>query len=124
MADAKTVAESFRRLGFDEVIELYDKDASLKRLTTLFNDILPRKVGRQDRLVVYFAGHAGVTQDMNGKDLGYLVPWDAQVNNSAKSITLDQLKDFSRRVMSRHILFLLDAGVVRLGGDTASATLS
>ena len=111
VTDAKTVAESFRRLGFDEVIELYDKDASLKRLTTLLNDILPRKVGRQDRLVVYFAGHAGVTQDMNGKDLGYLVPWDAQVNNSAKSITLDQLKDFSRRVMSRHILFLLDAGV-------------
>jgi len=111
VADAKTVAESFRRLGFDEVIELYDKDASLKRLTTLLNDILPRKVGRQDRLVVYFAGHAGVTQDMNGKDLGYLVPWDAQVNNSAKSITLDQLKDFSRRVMSRHILFLLDTGV-------------
>jgi len=111
VTDAKTVAESFRRLGFDEVIELYDKDASLKRLTTLLNDILPRKVGRQDRLVVYFAGHAGVTQDMNGKDLGYLVPWDAQVNNSAKSITLDQLKDFSRRVMSRHILFLLDTGV-------------
>ena len=111
VADAKTVAESFRRHGFDEVIELYDKDASLKRLTTLLNDILPRKVGRQDRLVVYFAGHAGVTQDMNGKDLGYLVPWDAQVNNSAKSITLDQLKDFSRRVMSRHILFLLDTGV-------------
>lgn len=111
VADAKAVADAFRRLGFDEVIELYDKDASLKRLTTLFNDILPRKIGRQDRLVLYFAGHAGVTQDMNGKDLGYLVPWDAQAGNVAKSITLDQLKEFSRRVMSRHILFLLDAGV-------------
>ena len=55
VTDAKTVAESFRRLGFDEVIELYNKDASFKRLTTLLNDILPRKVGRQDRLVVYFA---------------------------------------------------------------------
>lgn len=111
VTDAKSVAESFRRLGFDEVIELYDKDASLKRLNTLFNDILPRKIGRQDRLVLYFSGHAGVTQDMNGKDLGYLVPWDAQVSNATKSITLDQLKEFSRRVMSRHILFLLDTGI-------------
>jgi tetratricopeptide (TPR) repeat protein len=111
VADAKAVAGTFRRLGFDEVIELYNKDASLKRLNTLLNDILPRKVGRQDRLVIYFAGHAGITQDMNGKDLGYLVPWDAQVNNAAKSITLDELKEFSRRVMSRHVLFLLDTAV-------------
>ena len=111
VADAKAVAESFRRLGFDEVIELYNKDASLKRLNTLLHDILPRKVGRQDRLVIYFAGHAGITQDMNGKDLGYLVPWDAQISNAAKSITLDELKEFSRRVMSRHVLFLLDTAV-------------
>src|SRR6476661_6119985 len=94
VTDAKAVADSFRRLGFDEVIELYNKDASLKRLNTLLNDILPRKVGRQDRLIIYFAGHAGLTQDMNGKDLGYLVPWDAQVGNAAKSITLDELKEF------------------------------
>jgi tetratricopeptide (TPR) repeat protein len=112
VTDAKAVADSFRRLGFDEVIELYNKDASFKRLNTLLNDILPRKVGRQDRLVIYFAGHAGLTQDMNGKDLGYLVPWDAQVGNAAKSITLDELKEFARRVMSRHVLFLLDTAVV------------
>lgn len=111
VTDAKAVAEAFRRLGFDEVVEIYNKDASLKRLNTLLNDILPRKVGRQDRLVVYFVGHAGLTQDMNGKDLGYLVPWDAQIGNAAKSITLDELKEFARRVMSRHVLFLLDAAV-------------
>ena len=111
VTDAKAVAEAFRRLGFDEVVEIYNKDASLKRLNTLLNDILPRKVGRQDRLIVYFVGHAGLTQDMNGKDLGYLVPWDAQIGNAAKSITLDELKEFARRVMSRHVLFLLDAAV-------------
>src|SRR5688500_17671371 len=111
VSDAKAVAESVRRLGFEEVIELYNKAAGLKRLNTLLHDILPRKVGRQDRLVIYFSGHAGITHDMNGKDLGYLVPWDAQVNNAAKSITLDELKEFARRVMSRHVLFLLDTAV-------------
>jgi tetratricopeptide (TPR) repeat protein len=111
VTDAKAVAHTLRQLGFDEVVELYDKDASFRRLNSIFTDYLPRKVGRMDRVVIFFAGHAGTTQDMNGKDLGYLVPWDAQVGNATKAVTLDYLKDFSRRVMSKHVFFLLDAGL-------------
>ncbi|HKW86394.1 MAG TPA: caspase family protein [Nitrospiraceae bacterium] len=111
IADAKAMAEALRQLGFDEVVELYDKDASFRRLNHILNEYLPRRVGRQDRLVLFFSGHAGTTQDMNGKELGYLVPWDAQVTNASKAVTLDQLKEFSRRVMSKHTLFLLNAGV-------------
>jgi uncharacterized caspase-like protein len=109
--DAKAVAQTFRSLGFDEVIELYDKDASARRLQQTLSDFLPRKVGRYDRLVLYFSGHAGVTQDLEGKELGYLVPWDAQVGNVSKSVTFEQLKEFSRRIASRHTLFLVNAGV-------------
>jgi len=109
--DAKIVAQAFRRLGFEEVVELYDKDASFRRLQQTLSDFLPRKVGRNDRLVLYFVGHAGVTQDLNGKELGYLVPWDAQVGNVSKSVTFEQLKEFSRRSASKHTLFLLNAAV-------------
>ena len=109
--DAKAVAQSFRRLGFDEVVELYDKDASARRLQQTLSDFLPRKVGRYDRLVVYFVGHAGVTQDLDGKELGYLVPWDSQIGNLAKSVTFDQIKEFSRRSASKHALFFLNAAV-------------
>ena len=109
--DAKAVAQSFRRLGFDEVVELYDKDASIRRLQQTLSDFLPRKVGRYDRLVLYFVGHAGVTQDLDGKELGYLVPWDAQMGNVSKSVTFEQLKEFSRRSASKHTLFLLNAAV-------------
>jgi tetratricopeptide (TPR) repeat protein len=109
--DAKTVAQTFRQLGFEEVIELYDKDASARRLQQTLSDFLPRKIGRYDRLVVYFAGHAGVTQDLAGQELGYLVPWDAQLGNVSKSVTFEQLKEFSRRSASKHTLFLLNAAV-------------
>jgi uncharacterized caspase-like protein len=64
--DAKAVAEVFRKLGFEEVVELYDKDASSRRLQQTLVDFLPRKVGRQDRLVIYFSGHAGITQSGTG----------------------------------------------------------
>ena len=108
---AHAVAGALRGLGFDEVIELRDKDATSRRLLQILNDYLPRKVGRQDRVVLFFTGHAGVTQDAQSKDLGYVVPWDAQPSNPAKAITLDQLKEFSRRSASKHILMLFDANL-------------
>lgn len=109
--DAKLVAQTFRNLGFDEVVELYDKDASVRRMQQTLSDFLPRKVGRYDRLVLYFSGHAGVTQDFDGKEIGYLVPWDAQTGNVSKSVTFEQLKEFSRRIASKHTLFFLNAAV-------------
>ena len=109
--DAKAVAQAFRKLGFEEVVELYDKDASSRRLQQTLMDFLPRKVGRQDRLVIYFSGHAGITQAGTGKDMGYLVPWDAQIGNVSKSVTFEQLKEFSHRSASKHTLFLFDTAV-------------
>lgn len=117
--DAKRVAQAFRQLGFDEVMELYDKDATSRRLQQVLNDLLPRKVGRMDRLVIFFVGHTGVTQDSQGKDLGYLVPLDAQVNNVAKSVTVEQLKEFARRSASKHTLLIVDAPI--RGWETSSA---
>ncbi|HJT21673.1 MAG TPA: tetratricopeptide repeat protein [Nitrospira sp.] len=109
--DAKAVAQALRKLGFEEVVELYDNDASFRRLQQTLSDFLPRKVGRQDRLVIYFAGHAGVTQDQTGKELGYLVPWDAQIGNVSKGITFEQLKEFTRRSASKHTFLLFDVAV-------------
>jgi len=109
--DGKTVAQAFRQLGFDEVVEIYDKDATYRRLQQTLSDFLPRKVGRQDRLVIYFVGHGGVTLDQTGKELGYFVPWDAQVGNVSKSITFEHLKEFSRRSASKHNLLIFDAAL-------------
>lgn len=111
ISDAKKVAEAFRQLGFDEVIEFYDKDASSRRLRQLLDDMLPRKVGRMDRLVCFYVGHAGVVQDSDGQERGYLVPFDAQINNATKSITVEHLKEFTRRSASKHTLLILDAPV-------------
>jgi len=121
--DAKAVAQAFRQLGFEEVVELYDKDASVRRLQQTLTDFLPRKVGRQDRLVLYFVGHAGITQDLAGKDLGYLVPWDAQLGNIAKSVTFEQVKEFTRRTASKHTLLIFNVAV-RGWEETAAQQLS
>lgn len=111
VADAKAVADTLRKMGFEDIVELYDKDAKSRRLQQILDDYLPRKVGRQDRVIMFFAGHAGTTLDAQGKELGYFVPWDAQLNNASKAVTFDHLKEFSRRSMSKHILFIFAAGV-------------
>jgi len=109
--DARQVAQAFQKLGFDEVVEIYDKDAVSRRLHQVLNDILPRKVGRMDRLVIFYAGHAGAAPDTEGEDRSYLVPLDAQINNPAKAVTVEQLKEFTRRSASKHMLLILDAPV-------------
>jgi Tfp pilus assembly protein PilF len=109
--DAKQVAQAFRKLGFDEVVEIYEKDAVSRRLHQLFNDMLPRKVGRMDRLVIFYAGHAGAVQDAEGEDRSYLVPLDAQINNATKAVTVEYLKEFTRRSASKHTLLIFDAPV-------------
>ncbi|MBD0316268.1 MAG: caspase family protein [Nitrospiraceae bacterium] len=116
--DAKRVAQAFRQLGFEEVVEIYDKDATSRRLQQVLTDMLPRKVGRMDRLVIFYVGHTGVTQDAQGKDLGYLVPLDAQLNNVAKSVTVEHLKEFTRRSASKHMLLIVDAPI--RGWETSS----
>jgi tetratricopeptide (TPR) repeat protein len=70
VADARAVADMFRRLGFAEVIEHEDLTrAKLEETLKDFGD----KAGEADWAVIYYAGH-GV--EMNG--VNYLVPVDAK----------------------------------------------
>jgi tetratricopeptide (TPR) repeat protein len=111
VADGKAVAAALKQLGFEEIVELYDKDADFRRLQHLLTHELLQKIGRHDRVVFFFAGHTGVTTDRNDHDLGYLVPWDAPPKSVRKAISLDELKEFGHRVMAKHVVFVLDAGV-------------
>ncbi|MCP9451626.1 MAG: caspase family protein [Nitrospira sp.] len=111
VTDAKQVAEAFRRLGFDEVVEIYDKTATSRHLHQLLTDILPRKVGRMDRLVIFYTGHVGTAQDADGEERSYLVPIDAQIAHPGKAVTVGHLKEFTRRTASKHTVLLFDAPV-------------
>src|SRR5262245_35093143 len=107
--EAKRVAQIFRELGFDEIIELYNKDATAKRLHQVLTDLFAKKVDRSGRVVVFFAGQTGTTRDGKGRDMGYLVPADAQANNTAKFLTVETIKELSKRSPSKHTLLIVNA---------------
>jgi hypothetical protein len=60
------------------------------RLRTLFTEELPARLGNDDRLLVYFAGH-GVALDGDDGPAGYLVPQDAVPGNSASMLPMTDL---------------------------------
>lgn len=107
--EAKQVAQAFRQLGFEEIVELYNKDATARRLHQVLTDVFAKKVDRSGRVVVFFVGQTGTTRDGKGRDMGYLVPADAQPNNVAKFLTVETIKEFTKRSPSKHTVLIVDA---------------
>jgi len=107
--EAKQVAQALRQLGFEEITELYNKDASARRLHQVLTDLFSRKVDRSGRVVVFFVGQTGTTRDGKGRDMGYLVPADAQASNVAKFLTVETIKEFTKRSPSKHTLLIVNA---------------
>lgn len=107
--EAKQVAQALRQLGFEEIIELYNKDATARRLHQVLTELFAKKVDRSGRVVVFFVGQTGTTRDGKGRDMGYLVPADSQPNNVAKFLTVETIKEFTKRSPSKHTVLVVDA---------------
>ncbi len=107
--EAKQVAQAFRQLGFEDITELYNKDATARRLHQALTDVFAKKVDQSGRVVVFFVGQTGTIRDGKGRDMGYLVPADAQATNVAKFLTAETIKELSKRSPSKHTLLIVNA---------------
>ncbi len=67
------------------------------------------------RLVFYFAGHGYTMTLAYGGQMGYIIPVDApnpekdQAGFMAKALDLDMIEVYSKRIQSKHALFLFDS---------------
>jgi hypothetical protein len=121
--DAKAIKQKLIDTGFDEVTTFFDREATQRRiLTELFHE-LPQKVGRNDRLLFYFAGH-GQTEDLpNGGKRGYIIPVDAGTSNySSTAVSMEQVRSLSSRIRAKHILYVMDSCYSGLGLTRAYGT--
>ena len=114
--DAKAVREALLNTGFDDVTMILDGEASHRRILTELFDTLPRKVGRDDRILFYFAGHGQTEELPNGGKQGYIIPADSEVSNyTATAISMEQIKSLSGRIAAKHILYVMDSCYSGLG---------
>lgn len=107
--DARAVEEKLKALGFQTTI-LLDQDATKDNILKILSDELTRKVQNNDRVIIFFAGHSQ-TEDINGgRQMGFIVPVDADARNIfSTGISMDQIRVFSRRLQAKHVLYLIDS---------------
>ncbi|WP_111657402.1 polysaccharide deacetylase family protein [Isoalcanivorax indicus] len=113
--DARAVGDMLAaKLGFPEqnIIRLYDAEATRERIIEALGYHLsdPERVGENDRVFVFFAGH-GTTRSMpDGGSLGYIIPADADLQRyQIRGISMSELDDFSASIPAKHVFFVMDS---------------
>jgi hypothetical protein len=110
VTDARSVAATLPRFGFTKIIIIENEKATAREIRRLLGDDLPRQVKKNDRVVVFFAGHGATRELAPGRDMGYLVPVDGDLETlHATSISMREITDFAELIDARHVLFLIDA---------------
>lgn len=131
VSDAKAVREILaRKYGFaaDHVVELYDQQATRENIVAALGDSLAdgRKVARDDRVFVFYAGHGATRQLPSGKSQGYLIPVDADAKNfQSQAISMTSFQDISDAIPAKHVFFVMDAcysGLALTRGGAAAPT--
>jgi uncharacterized caspase-like protein len=119
--DARSIQKRFKEMGFYTTI-LLDNYATRENILKVLGDELPKKVEKNDRVIIFFAGHGQTEELADGSQMGYLVPVDSDTRNIfSTAISMDQVRQFSRRLPAKHVLYLIDAcysglGLTRSGG--------
>ena len=114
--DARRTAAQLRKLGFDEVIEIYDADATRQEILTLLGDRLPAALGEEDLAFIFFAGHGQTETLPNGEKRGYLIPVDGTVQGVfSTGISMETLRELSNRLPAKHVYYAMDSCYSGLG---------
>jgi formylglycine-generating enzyme len=108
--DALGVEEVLKkRFQFDKVITLRNEEASRDRIMRLLTRELPKEMGKEDALFIFWAGHGNQEKTDDG-ELGYLIPYDGNGDGIYGNITMSQLRDdISKALPAKHIFYAFDA---------------
>lgn len=108
------------------VVSLLDADASQDAITTLLTRELPARIGPDDRVFFYFAGH-GVARDSDDGPSGYLLPSDARRGDESTYLHMPLVHDALLSLPCRHMLVVLDScfsGAFRWSGTRDAEEVS
>jgi WD40 repeat protein len=104
--DARVIAERLAdQHGFTVHAPLLN--ASHKDLSKLLTEDIPKLVGKDDRVLFYFAGH-GIALDGEEGPNGYLVAADTRPGQEETLIPMQVLHDALTKLPCRHGLLILD----------------
>ncbi|KAF0213933.1 MAG: polysaccharide deacetylase, partial [bacterium] len=93
------------------IIKLLNTEATKERIVKTLDDLTnTNKISKEDRVFFFFAGHGATRKLPSGKDIGYIIPVDADIEASqAKSISMTQLQEFCELIPAKHLYFVIDS---------------
>ena len=110
--DARSIAAALPALGFpkENIFLQLNEKATRGNIVSLLGDALPKKVKADDRLFVFFAGHGATRSLPGGGNLGYLVPYDGDLDRlHGSALSMRELRDISRLIPAKQIFYAVDA---------------
>jgi peptidoglycan/xylan/chitin deacetylase (PgdA/CDA1 family)/Flp pilus assembly protein TadD len=113
--DANGVEEALvSRFGFqrDHIRKLLNGDATRQHIMEVLGDEFTdgKKVQRDDRVFFFFAGHGATRTFEDGRQLGFIVPVDADASNYySTAISMTSLREASDLIPAKHIYFVMDS---------------
>jgi len=98
----------------ENVILLTDQQASLRNLRRALGTQLKKRAGKEDMVIIFFAGHGATEKDASSPDGDglekYLLPVDAELEDIYTSaIPMREISHIFRRIKSERIIFIADA---------------
>ena len=127
--DAKAMQETLQtRFGFraENVKLLLDGEATRANILRALNKLSGKELKRDDRVFVFFAGHGSTRKLPSGREVGYVIPVDAGLDDlQTDAIAMPQLQELGEALPAKHALFVIDAcysglGLTRGGGASNS----
>lgn len=109
--DAHAIAQLLEDMDFpkENIKILQNEEATLTRVKEEFA-AMGSRTKKNDRLLVYWAGHGETESLPRGGEMGYLIPTDGKSNAMYSTcLSMDEVKRLSERVAAKHVLFLVDA---------------
>jgi peptidoglycan/xylan/chitin deacetylase (PgdA/CDA1 family)/TolA-binding protein len=101
------------KYGFkpDHVFTLLDGQATRQNILSLLGDKLAgAMVQHEDRVFIFFAGHGATRKLASGRELGYIIPVDADLTDfEGSAISMTNFQDISEAIPAKHVLFVMDS---------------
>jgi uncharacterized caspase-like protein len=111
--DINEVKVALEEKGFHTVIVMNPTRVELRDSIENFINLYGQDL--DNRLIFYFAGHGHTMKSSYGEEMGYFVPSNAPNPNidksgfMATSLNMESIEVYSKKVQSKHALFLFDS---------------
>lgn len=113
--DANGIEEALvQKFGFkrENIRKMLNGEATRQRIMEVLGDEFTdgKKIQRDDRVFFFFAGHGATRTFEDGRQLGFIVPVDADASNYySTAISMTSLREASDLIPAKHIYFVMDS---------------